>query len=85
MRNQDAEAILTEAIEKYPQAADLRSFLGYAYKRMGRVAEARTQFEAAVKLNSSMGVDGNRRPRVVEGDLRGRQGVENDANFLRDS
>src|SRR6266700_8989 len=49
-RNADAEAILAEAIEKYPQAADLRSFLGYVYKRMGRIADARVQFEAALKL-----------------------------------
>jgi tetratricopeptide (TPR) repeat protein len=50
LRPQDAEAILLEAIEKYPQSADLRSFLGYAYKRTGRVADARTQFESAIKL-----------------------------------
>jgi tetratricopeptide (TPR) repeat protein len=49
-RTQEAEGILVEAIEKYPQSADLRSFLGYAYKRMGRIAEARKQFETAFKL-----------------------------------
>ena len=50
MRYQEAETILVEAIEKYPQSADVRSFLGYAYKRMGRIADARGQFESAVKL-----------------------------------
>lgn len=51
-RHQESEQILLEALDKYPQSADLHSFLGYAYKRMGRVADARTQFEAAVKLKS---------------------------------
>ena len=50
MRESEAETILLDAIEKYPQAADLHSFLGYAYKRMGRIADARSQFEAALKL-----------------------------------
>jgi tetratricopeptide (TPR) repeat protein len=48
----DAEAILLKAIEKYPNAADLRGFLGYVYKRIGRTADARSQFEAAYKLKS---------------------------------
>lgn len=50
LRYQEAETILIEAIEKYPQSADVRSFLGYAYKRMGRIADARSQFETATKL-----------------------------------
>ena len=50
MRYPEAETILVEAIEKYPQSADVRSFLGYAYKRMGRIADARSQFESAIKL-----------------------------------
>jgi tetratricopeptide (TPR) repeat protein len=50
MRYQEAETILIEAIDKYPQSSDVRSFLGYAYKRMGRISDARSQFEAAVKL-----------------------------------
>ena len=51
-RQQESEQILLEAVEKYPQSPDLRSFLAYVYKRMGRVADARAQFEAAVKLKS---------------------------------
>lgn len=49
-RHDEAEVLLLEAIDKYPQAPDLLSFLGYLYKRVGRVAEARDRFEAAVKL-----------------------------------
>jgi tetratricopeptide (TPR) repeat protein len=48
----DAEAILLKAIEKYPNAPDLRGFLGYAYRRVGRTADARSQFEAACKLKA---------------------------------
>ena len=48
----DAEAILLKAIEKYPNAPDLRGFLGYVYRRIGRTADARTQFEAAYKLKA---------------------------------
>ncbi|MBI4890910.1 MAG: tetratricopeptide repeat protein [Acidobacteria bacterium] len=51
-RYQESEQILLEALEKYPQAPDLHSFLGYVYKRMGRLADARTQFESAAKLKS---------------------------------
>ena len=50
LRYQEAEAILLNAIEKYPQSADLQSFLGYAYKRMGRVADARERFQLALRL-----------------------------------
>lgn len=49
----EAEAILQDAIGKYPNATDLRGFLGYAYKREGRIADARIQFDAASKLKGS--------------------------------
>lgn len=48
----EAEAILLGAIEKYPNAPDLHGVLGYAYRRMRRIADARAQFEAAFKLKS---------------------------------
>ena len=48
----DAESILLGAIEKYPNAADLHGVLGFMYRRMGRVADATTHFEAAYKLKS---------------------------------
>lgn len=48
-QNAEAESILLGAIEKYPNAADLRGFLGYVYRRIGRIADARIQFEAAHK------------------------------------
>jgi tetratricopeptide (TPR) repeat protein len=48
----EAESILLKAIEKYPNAPDLRGFLGYVYKRMGRTADARNQFEAAYKIKA---------------------------------
>jgi tetratricopeptide (TPR) repeat protein len=51
-QNADAEKILLGAVDKYPQAADLHSFLGYAYKRMGRIVDARKAFESAYKLKS---------------------------------
>lgn len=51
-QNPEAEKILLGAIDKYPQSADLHSFLGYAYKRMGRVVDARKSFESAYKLKS---------------------------------
>lgn len=52
LRYSEAEGILLEAIEKYPQSADLHSYLGYVYRRVGRIAEARSQFEGALKLKS---------------------------------
>lgn len=52
-RYQESEQILLEALDKYPQSPDLHSFLGYVYKRLGRLADARAQFEAAAKLKSS--------------------------------
>lgn len=51
-RHQESEQILLEAVDKYPHSPDLHSYLGYVYKRMGRVADARVQFEAAAKLKS---------------------------------
>lgn len=51
-RDQDSEQILLEALQRYPQAPDLHSFLGYVYKRQGRITEARTRFESAAKLKS---------------------------------
>jgi len=49
----EAETILLGAIEKYPNAPDLHGVLGYVYRRMGRIADARTQFEAAFKFKSN--------------------------------
>jgi tetratricopeptide (TPR) repeat protein len=49
----EAETILLGAIEKYPNSANLHGVLGYAYKRVGRLADARTQFEMAYKLKST--------------------------------
>jgi tetratricopeptide (TPR) repeat protein len=49
----EAETILLGGIEKYPNAADLHGFLGYVYRRMGRVADARAQFEKAFKLKAN--------------------------------
>jgi tetratricopeptide (TPR) repeat protein len=46
----EAETILLAAIEKYPNAPDLHGVLGYVYKRMGRVADARAQFESAFRI-----------------------------------
>lgn len=51
-RYQESEQILLEALDKYPQSPDLHSFLGYVYKRIGRLADARARFEAAAKLKS---------------------------------
>jgi len=49
----EAETILLGAIEKYPHAPDLHGILGYAYRRIGRFADARAQFEAAFKLKAN--------------------------------
>lgn len=46
------EDLLLKAIEKYPNAADLYGFLGYLYKGVNRVTDARIQFEQAAKLKS---------------------------------
>jgi tetratricopeptide (TPR) repeat protein len=49
----EAETILVGALEKYANAPDLHGVLGYVYKRMGRVADARTQFESAFRLKAN--------------------------------
>ena len=49
----EAEALLLGAIEKYQNAPDLHGVLGFFYKRLGRVADARAQFEAASKLKAN--------------------------------
>lgn len=49
----EAETILLRAIERYPNAPDLHGFLGYVYKRSGRIADAREHFEKAFKLKSA--------------------------------
>lgn len=46
----EAETILLGAIEKYPNAPDLRGVLGLVYRRMHRVSDARAQFEAAFRF-----------------------------------
>lgn len=48
----EAEAILTAAIEKYPNAPDLQGVLGFIYRQEGRISDARLQFEAAYKLKT---------------------------------
>lgn len=48
-RNQEAETLMLQAIDKYPNAPDLHGFLGYIHRRMGRIVDARAQFEAAHK------------------------------------
>jgi tetratricopeptide (TPR) repeat protein len=49
----EAETILLGAIEKYPNAPDLHGVLGYVYRRIGRIADARAQFEAAFRVKSN--------------------------------
>jgi tetratricopeptide (TPR) repeat protein len=49
----ETETMLLAAIEKYPNAPDLHGVLGYVYKRMGRFADARTQFDAAFRMKSN--------------------------------
>ena len=46
----EAETLLTQAAEKYPQAGDLEGFLGFLYRKWGRYADAVRHFEAAYKL-----------------------------------
>ena len=48
----EAERIMLGAIDRYPNHADLFGFLGYIYRRTGRIADARMQFEMAHKLKS---------------------------------
>ena len=45
----EAEGLMRNAIEKYPAEPDLRGFLGHVYRRMGRIVDARAQFEEAYK------------------------------------
>lgn len=49
----EAETILLSAIERYPNVPDLHGVLGYVYKRIRRIADARTQFEGAFKLKGN--------------------------------
>jgi tetratricopeptide (TPR) repeat protein len=49
---QKGEELLLNAIERYPNAADLYGFLGYLYKGVNRTTDARIQFERAAKLKS---------------------------------
>jgi tetratricopeptide (TPR) repeat protein len=48
----EAETLLLGAIDKYPNSPDLHGALGYVYRRHGRIADARDQFEAAFKLKA---------------------------------
>ena len=52
---QQAEAVklLKDAIERYPHAPDLRGFLGNVYRRLGRIVDAREQFEEAYKRKAN--------------------------------
>ena len=47
----DAIACLRLVVDAYPQGADLRTLLGQLLARAGRRAEARAEFEAAVRLD----------------------------------
>jgi len=49
-RFQEAERMLLEAVEKYPNAGDLHGFLGFVYRRWERTTDARSAFEFAYKL-----------------------------------
>lgn len=51
-RHQEAEQLLLQSIEKYPQEADLEGFLGFVYRRLDRFADAAKHFENAHKLKS---------------------------------
>jgi tetratricopeptide (TPR) repeat protein len=52
-QDSEAESMLLAAIDKYPNAPDLHGVLGYIYKRQGRLADARRQFEAAFKFKAN--------------------------------
>jgi tetratricopeptide (TPR) repeat protein len=52
-RHQEAETLLLQAAEKYPQAADLQGFIGFFYRRSDRFTDATKHFEAAYKLKSN--------------------------------
>jgi tetratricopeptide (TPR) repeat protein len=46
----EAESLLLQAIDKYPQVGDLQGFMGFVYRRWNRHTDARKYFEAAYKL-----------------------------------
>lgn len=49
-KQQEAEQLMLQAVEKYPQAADLQGFVGFLYRRLNRFTDAAKYFEAAYKL-----------------------------------
>jgi tetratricopeptide (TPR) repeat protein len=51
-KSQDAESLMLQAVEKYPQEADLEGFVGYLYRRLNRFADAEQHFDNAYKLKS---------------------------------
>lgn len=51
-KGQEAEQLLLQAAEKYPQVADLEGFIGFMYRRLDRFTDAAKHFENAYKLKS---------------------------------
>jgi tetratricopeptide (TPR) repeat protein len=49
-RGPQAESLMLNAIDKYPQEADLQGFLGFVYRRMDRFTDAAKHFNAAYQL-----------------------------------
>jgi tetratricopeptide (TPR) repeat protein len=49
-KHQEAEQLLLQAADKYPQAADVQGFIGFLYRRLERFTDAARHFEAAHKL-----------------------------------
>jgi len=49
-KHQEAEQLLLQAADKYPQAADVQGFIGFLYRRLERFTDAAKHFEAAYKL-----------------------------------
>ena len=49
-RHSEAEILLLNAAEKYPQTADLQGFIGFMYRRLERFTDAAKHFDAAYKL-----------------------------------
>lgn len=47
----EAEDLIKSAIEKFENEGDLYGFLGYLYKRHGKIADARIAFQHSLKLN----------------------------------
>ena len=45
----EAAELMRNAIDRYPAEPDLHGFLGHVYRRMGRVVDARAQFEEAYR------------------------------------